>query len=555
MLTAVKCGVISLYRRAQLTALLTCLLVSFAGLAYAQEGGNAPDGAAPLADASTEVGIAGNAPPTAVEDGSALPGLMMLALVIAIFVVPIFIGSYLAKIWRMPEQGWRFSLAIGSLLAAAVILYMGELKFGPDLSGGITLIYELQDTSAAATADTTAQGTDARGQTVSEKSQLVRQLIGALGERVDPSGTKEVSIREYGPDQIEIIIPKASQEELDFIERRIYTAGALEFRITAAPGFSENAEIIELANALPPTMNEVMMGGRKVAEWMPYNLDEFGPADEPDSRIVKRLAGKQPQALILMNDGYDVTGNYLQQSSAGIDETGRPQVNFVFNDQGAFRFGQMTSDHLPNPSGQKYSLGIILDKKLLTAPSINSKITSQGRITGIDSKQEVDFVVGILNAGSLPASLNKDPISRETISPTLGSETVERSKVAMMLCMAVSFVFLLFYYRFAGIVACIALAANLLLTLAVMVLFRAAFTLPGLAGLVLSVGMSVDAHGHPQWLRSGPFCDYRLEPHKSDNGRGDLSHCSGQRERFRCNSYHRYGDESVCSDLLNADRF
>src|SRR5690606_28068549 len=118
--------------------------------------------------------------------------------------------------------------------------------------------------------------------------------------------------------------------------------------------------------------------------------------------------------------------------------------------------------HLPNPSGLKYSLGIILDKKLLTAPSINSKITSQGRITGIESKKEVDFIVGILNAGSLPASLNKDPISRETISPTLGAETVEKSKMAMVLCMAVSFLFLLLYYRFAGLVACFALAANLL---------------------------------------------------------------------------------------------
>jgi SecD/SecF fusion protein len=495
MISNVKDGVISLIHRTQFLILLASLL-SFAVLSPvgAQESNDKATETAATPGASTEVGVAGNPPPTATEGGSAIPGLLVLGMVIAVFVVPIIIGSYFAKAWRMPEHGWKFAIAIGSMLAAALVLYQGELKYGPDLSGGITLIYELQDTSAAAKADTTAQGTDASGQTVSEKSQLVRQLIGALGERVDPSGTKEVSIREYGPDQIEIIIPKASQEELDFIERRIYTAGSLEFRITAAPGFSENTEIVELAKTLPPSMNEVMIGGRTVAEWMPYNLDEFGPADEPDSRVVKRMAGKVPQALVLTNDGYDVTGNYLSQSSAGFDETGQPQVNFVFNDQGAFRFGQLTSEHLPNPSGQKYSLGIILDKKLLTAPSINSKITSQGRITGITSKAEVDFVVGILNAGSLPASLNKDPISRETVSPTLGAETVERSKVAMMLCMVVSFIFLLLYYRFAGLVASVALAANLLLTLGVMVLFHAAFTLPGLAGLVLSVGMSVDAN-------------------------------------------------------------
>jgi SecD/SecF fusion protein len=492
MISNVKSGVVSVMYRIQYLALLICLLfvVSLSPVLAQQSNVNAAE-TATKAGTSTD---ASTATPTANEVGSALPGLVVLAMVIAVFIVPIIIGGYLAKSWRMPEHGWKFALAIGSILAAALVLYQGELKYGPDLSGGITLIYELQDTSAAAKADTKVKGKDASGQSVSEKSQLVRQLIGALGERVDPSGTKEVSIREYGPDQIEIIIPKASQEELDFIERRIYTAGALEFRITAAPGFSENAEIVELAKALPSSINEVMMGGRKVAEWMPYNLEEFGDVDHPDARVVKRMAGKTPQALVLTNDGYDVTGNYLSQSSAGIDETGQPQVNFVFNDQGAFRFGQLTSEHLPNPSGQKYSLGIILDKKLLTAPSINSKITSQGRITGINSKDEVNFVVGILNAGSLPASLNKDPISRETVSPTLGAETVERSKIAMLLCMAISFLFLLLYYRFAGFVACLALAVNLLLTLGVMVLFHAAFTLPGLAGLVLSVGMSVDAN-------------------------------------------------------------
>ncbi|MDZ4658512.1 MAG: protein translocase subunit SecD [Bythopirellula sp.] len=466
------------------------LLGMTAGRVMAQE----TTGDKPADTATTEIGVAGNATPAAPSEAtSAIPGLVALSMVIAVFVIPIVIGSYLAKIWRMPEHGWKFAVAIGSILAAALVLYQGELKYGPDLSGGITLIYELQNTSAAAKADDTSQGTSG-GQSVSEKSQLVRQLISALGERIDPSGTKEVSIREYGPDQIEIIIPKASQEELDFIERRIYTAGALEFRITAAPGFSENTEIIELAKALPPSINEVMMGGRKVAEWMPYKMEEFGPADQPDERVVKRMAGKEPQALILMNDGLDVTGSYLSQSSSGFDETGQPQVNFVFNDLGAFRFGQLTSEHLPNPSGQKYSLGIILDKKLLTAPSINSKITSQGRITGNNSKEEVDFIVGILNAGSLPASLDKDPISRATISPTLGAETVERGKIAIAFCLLISIGFMIFYYRFAGLVACVALCTNLLLTLGVMVLFHAAFTLPGLAGLVLSVGMSVDAN-------------------------------------------------------------
>ena len=457
---------------------------------------DAPDNTAITAEVAEEaVGTLEDTSPAPAPDdtSSPLPGLVVLAIIVGLFVGPLLIGSFLAKKLRMPEHGWKFALALGTVAAAAAILYWGELKYGPDLSGGITLIYELQDT-ATKTVDNDDTQTDSQGQSISSRRQLVSQLVAALGERVDPSGTKEVSIREYGPDQIEIIIPKANQSELDYIERRIYTAGALEFRITASPVFAENREIIELAKALPLGVNEVRMVGRTVAEWMPYGEDEFGPPDREDPRVVKRLAGKVPQALILTNDGLDVTGKYLQQASAGIDETGRPQVNFVFDDRGAFLFGQLTSKHVPNPSGEEYHLGIILDKKLLSAPSIRSKITSQGRITGVNSKEEVDFVVGILNAGSLPLSLNKEPISRESISPTLGAETVQMGKKSIMASLLISIVFMFFYYRFAGFVACLALAANLIFTLGIMVLLHAAFTLPGLAGLILSIGMSVDAN-------------------------------------------------------------
>ncbi len=303
-----------------------------------------------------------------------------------------------------------------------------------------------------------------------------------------------MTIREYGLGQIEIIIPKASPQELEFIERRIYTAGALEFRITASPVFTENREIIELAQALPPGENEVRVGDRKVAEWVSYKMEEFGPVDQPDKRLVKRRAGTRPQALILTNDEQNVTGEYLKSSSSGIDERGRSQVRFAMNQKGAYLMGRLTGGHLENASGQEYHLGVLLDKKLLTAPAIAGKISSQGEITGDMGKEEVDFIVGILNAGSLPATLNKDPISREQVSPGVGAETVTKARKAITYSLIAVMIFMLLYYRFAGLIACLALGANLVLILGLMVLFRAAFTLPGLAGLVLTIGMSVDAN-------------------------------------------------------------
>ena len=451
----------------------------------------ANDEAAPSDDSSAAASSAGGEA-TDTDGGTNIEGIIIFAIVLALFLVPMFLGNRIAKSLRMPDHGWKIALGLGTLAAAAVVIAMGEIKYGPDLSGGITLIYELQDTALNKATSDEEEVDQTRSS--AERDAVMDQLIGALTERVDPSGTKEVTIRKYGAGQIEIIIPKAKPEDLEYIERRIYTAGSLEFRITASPAFIDHRSIIEDAKALPPGVNELRRNGEKIAEWVEYSVDQFGPVDVQDERVVKRLAGNRPQALVLTNDGLDVTGDDLEDSRSGFGQQGQPEVQFRFNTKGAFKFGQLTGSHLPNPSGLKYKLGILLDKKLLSAPQINSKITSQGVIEGIPNKEEVDFLVGILNAGSLPASLNKDPIFRETISPTLGAETVEKGKTAIIISLVAVMVFMLFYYRFAGLVACLALAANLVLILGLMVLLKAAFTLPGLAGLVLTIGMSVDAN-------------------------------------------------------------
>ena len=156
---------------------------------------------------------------------------------------------------------------------------------------------------------------------------MLDQLIGALTERVDPSGTKEVTIRKYGAGQIEIIIPKAKPEDLEFIERRIYTAGSLEFRITASPKFVKHRDIIERAKRLPSGVKELRQGDQKIAEWVEYSVEQFGPVDLSDDRIVKRMAGNTPQALVLTDDGLDVTGDDLEDSRAGFGQRVLPKYS------------------------------------------------------------------------------------------------------------------------------------------------------------------------------------------------------------------------------------
>ena len=175
---------------------------------------------------------------------------------------------------------------------------------------------------------------------------------------------------------------------------------------------------------------------------------------------------------------------------------------------------------------------MILDNELYSAPSIQSTIYDSGEITGSFTPQEVQDLVNVLDAGRLPAALTKEPISKLFSGPTLGRDTIQKSTRAMLISAVLVVVFMLYYYRFSGIVANIALALNMLILFAVMLAFKAAFTLTGFAGLALTVGMAVDnnilvferlrervgpgghrAHGHPQRLPPGGGHDHRLQHH------------------------------------------
>jgi len=158
-------------------------------------------------------------------------------------------------------------------------------------------------------------------------------------------------------------------------------------------------------------------------------------------------------------------------------------------------FNELTSENLPDPAtGFHRRLGIILDGELLSAPVIQSAISTNGQISGRFTEEDVNFLVGVLNAGSLPAALQKEPISQQRISSQLGEDTIQKGEMSMLLSTALVILFMLVYYRFAGFVANIAVLLNMVLAVALMLVIQAAFTLPGLAGLVLTVGMAVDAN-------------------------------------------------------------
>ena len=195
-----------------------------------------------------------------------------------------------------------------------------------------------------------------------------------------------------------------------------------------------------------------------------------------------------------------IDGSYLTNAYGAPGQDLRPTVHFAFNTAGGDLFGNITRKNVsegaggPKGSQKLRHLAIILDGAVMSAPTINSEIRQQGQISGNFTQKEVDSLVNILRAGRLPATLNPQPVSESTIAATLGEDTIKSGVLAILLAFAAVLAFMIVYYRFAGLVASVALMANLLLTVGFMVAVQATFTLAGLAGIVLTLGMAVDAN-------------------------------------------------------------
>ena len=193
-----------------------------------------------------------------------------------------------------------------------------------------------------------------------------------------------------------------------------------------------------------------------------------------------------------------VDGSYLVSASTQMMEA-RPSVAFTFNTAGGKLFGTLTRKNVPSgagsdPSQTKRHLAIILDGLIESAPTVNSEIREHGQITGNFTQKECDALVNTLRSGALPASLKPQPVSESTMGATLGEDTIVMGVRAILISFIAILAFMIIYYRFAGLVASVALLANLILTVGFMVFVQATFTLPGLAGLVLTLALAVDAN-------------------------------------------------------------
>ncbi|MDZ4783546.1 MAG: protein translocase subunit SecD [Planctomycetia bacterium] len=404
------------------------------------------------------------------------------AVTLAVLILPWVIGVWLAKFLRTPDYGRRLGVILFALIVGlAVNVLKWPPRYGVDLSGGVNLIYEVDDSQRSA----------------EDGPVPMDQLIAAVTKRVNPGGLKEVVVRPYGERQVEIIIPKVESDEAERIKEHISRSGSLEFRILASN--STDRDLVGGAMATPG--REVRLGDEVVARWVPLGANEEAQELASSSESIVRdstRGGKPIKEILVLVDRHNVSGQYLSRATVGPDnDTGNFAVDFQFNSTGAQLFSQLTSENLPDrATNRSKNLAVILDGEIFTAPSIRTVISDRGQITSpsyID-RAPVQALVDVLNAGSLPAALKKDPVSQRTTGPLLGEDSIEKGKLSIVVSTAAVLVFMLVYYRFAGLIACAALVMNVLLTVGAMTMFNAAFTLPGLAGLVLTVGMAVDAN-------------------------------------------------------------
>ncbi|OXU14564.1 protein translocase subunit SecD [Sedimentisphaera salicampi] len=325
----------------------------------------------------------------------------------------------------------------------------------------------------------------------------------AFTEMLGSSGRQEylAEIKNKFPDRIEEIENFVSAydsyagvrgrlDDPEDVKRMLKGAGVLEFRIIprAASGDISSDEAQNY-------IQQLKTKGPKLASDSDYVWCEV---DDPRGKgfpgsVTGEFAGKK-YVLASNKDGEVLLNNQdgkdwkLAKARRETDQAGRRAIGFQMNEIGANMFYDLTD------SNMNRQLGVLLDGKLLSSATIQAAIGKRGIITGNFSQVEQADMVNKLNAGSLPARISPAPISEKTIGATIGEDNRDKGITAGIIGLVLVMIFMLIYYTLSGSIADIALLLNMLFILGVMAFSGATFTLPGIAGLILTIGMAVDAN-------------------------------------------------------------
>jgi len=433
---------------------------------------------------------------------------------------------------------WRAALAIAVCLVALFFLTptwvsdlptfwkdnlpKDKIHLGLDLQGGMHLVLEV-DTAKAVESSLLRTSADLK-ETLMAKRVRFRQVAagkdGPLSFELPDGASRsafEKVLKDNYPD-IEVASSTASEgretvtlrmnekrsneikklaveQSLETIRNRVDQFGISEPEIIPQ---GTDRIIVQLPGVKDPSRAKNLIGRTALLEFKlvdeEHSLDEALKGNVPEGSIVAyetRLdssSGRRSEIPILLINRTLMTGDALETANVQIgDRFGEPHVSLKFNARGGKDFDRITGENV------KKRLAIVLDGRVHSAPVIQERISGgQAQITGAFTMEEASDLAIVLRAGALPAPVNI--LEERTVGPSLGQDSIDRGTTACVIAAILILLFMFLYYRLTGIIADLALVMNMLLLLGVMVAFKATLTLPGIAGIVLTIGMAVDAN-------------------------------------------------------------
>ncbi len=342
-------------------------------------------------------------------------------------------------------QRSRVIIVAAVTLVAAIVYVKIPIQQGLDLKGGVTITLQAKDTAQRAV-----------------DADAMAGVMTVLRSRIDQMGLTEPIIQQKGQRQIAVEIPGISDT-------------------TQARNLIGQTALLEFVTAEWAPDNIQTLSAEQQRTLLEGSNGRLAVVTEKDSQ--GKVTTERP---IILKDTV-MTGSDLKSASAGTDQYGNPVVNIEFTADGSKAFYTVTASSVGHP------LAILLDGQIISAPNIREPISGgRAQISGGFSTTEMKDLIIKLKAGALPVPI--EIVSEQFVGPTLGKDSIEDTKRAGLLGFVAVAAFMVVLYRLPGLLASLALALYILLTLAVLKLFHATLTLPGIAGIILTIGIAVDAN-------------------------------------------------------------
>lgn len=367
----------------------------------------------------------------------------------------------------LKKDKWRLGFILLVIVVAAVVVFpiKGKVKLGLDLKGGVHVVLQ-------------AKGSEENPVT----DDSIERLVAVLRNRIDQYGITEPQIQREGGDRVAVDLPGVADPDaaLDLIGR----TAVLEFRQVKGTG-----------PVVPPPVERKNYDTDLDYEKAKKNWDAMNASILKEVEVLEKSAESDPNLginkdesgqIYLLGTVY-VTGKDLVDARVTHDELQKPAVSLKFSKEGANAFESATAENIEK------QLAIVLDGIVISAPVVRSKISGgEAQISGSFTAEEAVRLAVMLRAGALPVAV--DVLENRSVGPTLGEDSVRSGLRSGVIGAALVAVFMLVYYGMLGIAADLAMITAMLLLMAFMIMMRTTLTLPGVGGIILTIGMAVDGN-------------------------------------------------------------